>query len=245
MDRRAQISAEIKGISTTVSSVAITNVFEVNADYFTTVTDVILAKIAAENAVFNANALVPDGYFENLPQNILKKIREDENEVKAELTKLSPLVESIGKNEIYSLPQGYFAQLVFSDESEKKPAKIISINKTKSFLKYVAAAVVTGLIGFGVVNITEKSTVQPIVQIAKLGSNTTTNTILQTASFDEALKNVSDNEIEQYLQKNGHDVSAALVASATDDVDKLPEATEYLLDENVLENYLKKNNLNN
>ena len=244
MDSRAEILFEINNISTTVASIEGINVLKVEADYFPKLTDIILAKIAAENELFNSNVSVPDGYFESLADNIFNKIRGEGNEVTEELKKLSPLLNDIGKKEIYTVPEGYFELLAFTDENQKKSAKIISINKIKTVLKYAAAAVFTGLLGLGIVNIVDKDSVPSTVITAKI-NNKITNTILQTPNFDEVLQQVSDNEIEKYLHENGHDVSAALVAAAAEDADKLPEPTDYLLDENVLENYLKKNNLNN
>ena len=163
----------------------------------------------------------------------------------AELSEISPLLAGVDNKKTYTVPDGYFNKLSFVEQ--KETATIISINKPRSFFKYAAAAVITGLLGLSIVNIVNNSSSSdPVTTTAEtITASTQTNTVALNGSFDEALKNISDNEIEQYLQSDGQDVSAALVASSTDDIEKLPEATDYLLDENVLENYLKENNLNN
>jgi hypothetical protein len=245
MNNREDILAEINGISPSVAAIPIVNVFTVDATYFTILPKEILAKINVAYAVDSSkNLLVPDGYFESLPGNILKKIYALENDINAELKEISPILAGIESKETYSVPAGYFNGLTFLNK-QKELAKVTSINKTRSFFKYAAAAVITGLLGLSIVNIVDKNDKPTDIKVTAetVTASTQPNTVLMNSSFDEALQNVSDNEIEQYLQKSGQDVNAALVASSTDDVDKLPEATDYLLDENVLENYLKENNL--
>ena len=247
MNKREDILAELNGISPFVATIPIVNVFTVDATYFTILPKIIMAKINVATA-FNSskNLLVPDGYFESLSGNIIKKIRSLENEVTAELKEISPFISGIENKETYTVPAGYFKELLFLNRLQE-PAKIIAINKPGSFFKYVAAAVITGLLGLSIVNIVDRNDTQNNIKTSAetITGTTQPNTVSMNGSFDDALQNISDNEIEQYLQKSGQDVNAALVASSTEDVDKLPEATDYLMDENVLENYLKENHLNN
>ena len=246
MNNREDILAEINGISPSVAAIPFVNVFIVDATYFTVLPQVIMAKVNAVDSFNSSKSFsVPDGYFESLAGNILTKIHTLENNVTAELKEISPLVAGIGNKETYTVPAGYLNGVTFLNRQEA-PVKVIAIDKPRSFFKYAAAAVITGLLGLSIVNIVDKNDTQSSIKTAAetITGISQPNTILMNASFDEALQNVSDNEIEQYLQKSGQDVNAALVASSTDDVDKLPEATDYLLDENVLENYLKENNLN-
>ncbi len=245
MNNREDILAEINGISPSVAAIPIVNVFIVDESYFTILPKAIMAKINVADVVDSSkNLLVPDGYFDSLPGNILKKIHALDNDVIAELKEISPLIAGIDNKETYTAPAGYFNGVTFLNKQQER-AKVIAINKPRSFFKYVAAAVITGLLGLSIVNIVDRNDTQNNIKTSAetVTGNTKPDTVLINGSFDEALQNVSDNEIEQYLKKSGHDVNAALVASSTDDVDKLPEATDYLLDENVLENYLKQNNL--
>lgn len=247
MNNREDILTELKGISPVVASIPVLNGFTVDETYFKLLPQVIMAKIKAVNFFDTSkNISVPDGYFESLAGNILNKIHALENDVAVELKEISPILAGIESKETYTVPAGYFNGLTYL-KKQQEPAKVIAINKKSSFFKYAAAAVITGLLGLSIVNIVDKSDSENSIKTTAENITATTppNTVVMNGSFDEALQNVSDNEIEQYLQKSGQDVNAALVASSTDDVDKLPEATDYLLDENVLENYLKQNNLNN
>ncbi|MEJ7609704.1 MAG: hypothetical protein WKF88_00855 [Ferruginibacter sp.] len=71
------------------------------------------------------------------------------------------------------------------------------------------------------------------------------NEILKTGSFENEMNSLSDNDIVKYLKENGEDINAALVASSLTDETKLPEASDYLTDENTLDDYLNENNLKN
>ena len=247
MNNRADISNEINGISKTLGSITFVNVFTVDATYFSSLAQVIIAKIYEEDSFDSSTDFsVPDGYFESLAGNIFTKIHALENDVTVELKGISSLIAGIENKETYTVSEGYFNNITFLNNN-RKSAKVIAINKTRLFFKYAAAAIITGLLGLSIVNIVDRNNPQTTIKttVETITGATKPNTVLMNGSFDEALQNVSDNEIEQYLQKSGHDVNAALVASSTDDVDKLPEATDYLLDENVLENYLKENNLKN
>ena len=246
MNTNENILNELKEISSTVAAIPFVNVFTVPVDYFNTLQPVVMATISAamKTDPFQ-NLIVPDGYFENLSDSIFKKIKAAENEVTIELSYISPLIAGIITKETYAAPEGYFGALTFVNQQKTEVAKVVKINRTKFVFKYAAAAVITGLLGISVINITYTNTKKPeeviVSQTASVLKNA--DAILKTGSFDATLQTLSDNDIQQYLEQNGHDVNAALVASSTDEVDKLPEATDYLLDENVLENYLKDNNL--
>ena len=247
MNTREDIITEIKSISASLAAIPFVNVFTVNEAYFKTLPEIIISQINVGKDIHSAKKLsVPEGYFETLAVNILNKIHSIENNVAAELSEISPLLANIHNKETYTVPQGYFNKLSFAVD-QRKTVKVISINKPGSFFKYAAAAVITGLLGLSIVNIvaTNNSDNHKILTAEIMPVTTNSNTVVLNGNFDEALNNISEIEIEQYLQNNGHDVKAALVASSTDDIEKLPEASEYLFDENVLENYLKKNNLKN
>ena len=246
MNNREEILKEMKGISATVAATPFVNVFSVEEAYFSRLPDIIMAQINVGNAISSAeNLTVPDGYFESLAGNILNKIHALENDVTTQLSEISPLLAGIERKETYSVPDGYFNKLSFVQQ--KETAKVISLNKPRPIFKYAAAAVITGLLGLSIVNIVNNNTSKDSLTTAAetITGSTKLNPFVLNGSFDEALKNISDNEIEQYLRNGGQDVNAALVASSIDDVEKLPEATDYLLDENVLQNYLKENHLNN
>jgi hypothetical protein len=104
---------------------------------------------------------VPDGYFENLAAEVLKKIQ-----AKDEIAMLSPLLSSISrqmpysvpddysslleglkKKETYKVPEGYFKNLLPLDvvRRSESETKVISIAR-RGWFRVAAAAAVVGVI---------------------------------------------------------------------------------------------------
>ena len=55
---------------------------------------------------------VPEGYFNNLAGNILSRIQEQQLSARDEINSISPLLASIDRKMPYAVPQGYFEQSV-------------------------------------------------------------------------------------------------------------------------------------
>jgi ribosomal protein L12E/L44/L45/RPP1/RPP2 len=240
MLERENILNELHAISPLVASVPRVNVYKVDENYFDGIRAELQARIIASNFMTPQNYFdVPEGYFENLPINILAKIKTQENNpVFTELKVLSPTIAGIGNRNVYTVPQGYFENLVLPINVSAKVVKMGS----RSIFKYAAAAVIVGLLGFGtmkfIANTKANNETRDLVKEA--------NKILETNSFDATLASVSDKDIEKYLSQNGEDINAAMVAASMDDDNTaLPEADDYLTDDNTLDNFLNDNNLKN
>ena len=87
------------------------NVFTVPQGYFEGLAASVMRAVQGDNILQSlqppANADVPAGYFDNLASNILNKIKAQENEEEP----LSPLLESLRKTNVFTVPQGYFEGL--------------------------------------------------------------------------------------------------------------------------------------
>lgn len=202
----------------------------------------VLAGIGNEN-IFS----VPQGYFEGLAENIMSRIHmESANEVLAETYAISATVAGIGNKNVFTVPREYFNDLAGSVSSklEKQPAKVVSMNSSRKFFRYAAAAAITGLIAMTTVFIINKNNAggQTGVQVAAVKE---AKQIIQNNSFDKEMASLSDADIVNFLESKGQDVDAALVASLTEDSKALPDADAYLLDENALDEVLQKLDLNN
>ncbi len=240
MLERENILNELNAISPLVASVPRVNVYKVDENYFDGIRAELQARIIASNFIAPQNKVdVPAEYFENLPNNILAKIKAQENNVVlTEIETLSPTIASIGNKNVYTVPQGYFEHLAMSSKSSAKIVKMGS----RSIFKYAAAAVVVGVLGFGAMKfIASTKTNNETIAVVKEA-----NKILETNSFDATFASVSDKDIEKYLSQNGEDVNAALVAASINDENTtLPEVDDYLMDDNTLDNFLNENNLKN
>ncbi len=237
MNEKENILNEITTISTLLASIPNRNVYRVNASYFDGLCTEIHSKIFFEKFNTNDNNMkVPNGYFESLSDSIFRKIKA--TEVENEIASLSPTIAKIGNNNIYTTSKDYFEKLTFNFNQ----GKVVKMS-TRAILKYAVAAVITGLLGLSIFifvvnkpsNLSKEN-----AALVKAG-----NEILTKNSFDKELSTITDKDLENYLFVNGENVQAALAASTIDDDIKLPDATEYFLDENTLDNSLKENNLNN
>lgn len=79
---------------------------------------------------------VPAGYFDNLAENVLVKIKALEaTTAREELMHLSPLLAGLSKEMPYSIPQGYFEQLTVPVNSQTAAEELATISPLLSGLK--------------------------------------------------------------------------------------------------------------
>ena len=148
------------------------------------------------------------------------------------------MLYSIQNENVFEVPSGYFKNLSNNILDKVKPQpKVIKMQRRSSiFFKYAVAAAFTGVMALGVFKFTasdDKATELPAYVTAGL----------QVEDVDQELAKIPDADIMQYLEANGTDVKAAMVANSTDK-NELPSQEEYLLDDNTLDNYLNSINLN-
>jgi hypothetical protein len=231
MKHNTEILMELEGISALVAGMPCVNVYTVEDNYFVAVEINVLAAIQNEEEF-----AVPDGYFENLTASILQKVKA--TEVQEELQNISADVASIGNKNVYVVPNNYFENIKYNAK-----AKVISISGTKrKIVQFAAAAVVTGLLGLGVFTFVQKKEAvknDNTASVIKEAEN-----IITTNSFDADFATLTDADLEKYLVQNGDNVNAAMVATTAENAE-LPDAMDYYLDENTLNNFLKENNLKN
>jgi hypothetical protein len=188
---------------------------------------------------------VPQGYFDNLSSDILNKIKEQQiNAATDELQLLSPLLHSIKHINVFEVPEGYFNKVptTIFHLVNATPAKVVSMPTLRLVVKYAAAAVFTGAMALGVYKYTETpaaiNTV-PAVSFATLDTSIEKGKAMNEEQFNEALNNLTKDDITSYLEKNGSDEDISLLTSSSD-VNGLPNKDDYLLDDKTLENYLDK-----
>lgn len=233
MKHNKEILNELEAISSVVAALPIINVYTVHNSYFAEIQKTILNAIN-ENQEF----AVPVGYFENLTTNILQKVKA--NDVAEELQNISTTVASIGNKNVYVVPKNYFENIAYTAK-EKEIVKLVPKNNGKlSVLRYAVAAVVTGLLGFGIFTFLQKNTTNN--QTASIIKEA--DKIIATNSFENDFATLSDADLEKYLIQNGEDINAAMVATTAEEAE-LPEVMDYYLDENTLNNFLNENNLKN
>ncbi len=231
--------------------------------YFDNLADNIIARIRKESlseVVLETHAVsslvaeignrniyqAPEGYFDNLANGLLAKAKSSTNhEVSVETTSISELVAGIGNRNVYSVPNNYFTTLT-QDVMGRLPkaAKVVSMKSRFTAFRYAAAAVVTGLVGLSIFFLLNKNNTDINNTVQTAAVLTEAKQIMSTNSFDKEFSSVSDDAIVSFLESKGQDVEAALVASLTDEKN-LPDADDYIINENTLDQVLKTLDLNN
>lgn len=182
---------------------------------------------------------VPAGYFDGLADSILGKIKAaDTEDAATEIKALSPMLYSIQNENVLSVPAGYFESLSETILNKVKPAaKVVAMkSRTATFFKYAVAAVFTGVMALGVYQFTGNSTKEnELPDYVKVGMN-------DIKDVDQELAKISEADIIKYLEANGTDVKATMVANSVDK-NELPTEEDYLLDEQALDKYLNSINI--
>lgn len=120
MRGKSDIQVELESLSRQVSEIPVTQVFT-----------------------------VPDGYFDQLPDQILGRIRALEADHAEEIASLSPLLAGMSRKMPMSVPEGYFGEArIPSETSEKTAAPVISMTQNR-FRGFAIAASVIAILGFG------------------------------------------------------------------------------------------------
>jgi hypothetical protein len=245
MSEKDNILKELTQLESSLASITNKNVYTVPNNYFNGIEKEFIARVEAD-FIYSSNKAsfsVPTGYFDNLSTAVFEKIKAaSQNEVIDEINNLSPTIANIGNANVYHSPAGYFDNLHFSTPI-KNTGKLIKFGSPKTFVKYAAAAVIVGLLGFSAFYFLRSNTTQnEHVEVAALIKKA--DEIIKTNTFDATLESLSDKELEKYLTQNGEDVNASLVAETAEQA-TLPEAIDYYLDPTTLDNFLNENNLKN
>ena len=238
MHQNVTIQNELLAISKVVAGISDINVYSAPENYFEDFSSDFFNQLNE-----NAQTDIPADYFKNLPEIILQKINlelENQNEIES-----GSILFQIEKSNNYTLPEKYFDTLPASVLTKVKSTdKVFILSKRTLFIKYTAAAALLFLLGislFAIINY-KKSETPAIVSSSTIMQEA--NRILLNNTFEKEMENVNDNDVVDYLEENGHDVDAALVASLEDEK-SLPEEEDYFFDEKTLDNYLRTQNIYN
>jgi hypothetical protein len=184
---------------------------------------------------------LPTGYFDQLPSAIFDSAQNSSS--KDELKIMSPVLYGIQSKNIFEVPADYFAGL---SNSILQKAKAPSARVRSLFIRYAAAAILTGVIALGTLQyMRQQHSAQPLANtIVVLDESIEKGKNMNDQQFKEALEKLSKVDIAKYLEKNG-DISDVAVLGNNMDDGNLPSQDDYLLDETTLDNFLKKMNTNN
>jgi hypothetical protein len=112
MDERNEISVELRALSELVSGISRQTPYEVPVGYFQQLPPVVMSRVAGKNTTFRA----PEGYFDGFAAQVLARIKTGGESVGEELARLSATVSGISREMPYRLPEGYFDELSYFEE---------------------------------------------------------------------------------------------------------------------------------
>ena len=246
MKNSQEILNELMAISPLLAGLEKVNVFSVPEGYFNElefrITNYTILNNTSPAENINKRNLqeVPAGYFDTLSDSILAKLKAiyPEN-AEEELRNLSPMLYSLKGENVFSVPAGYFESLAENVARKVKPvpAKVVTMKRRTSWLKYAAAVVVTGIITITSLQLfkgsshNSKSSLPAYIQ-ASFKYKTEADVNAGIAKLDDA-------DIAKYLEKNGNVLDNELLINNTDE-SGLPSSTDYLNNENTLNEYLDK-----
>jgi hypothetical protein len=168
---------------------------------------------------------LPDDYFSDLSENTIAEAKAL-SFVQEELDEFSPVLHKLKHAPVYTVPAGYFDQLpnaILNKVQQHQPAKVVKMGNRSYLRRYIAAAAVVLVIAAGAFWFVQKpgSTVNPSDPIAikqvpdeelirfidDLSSTAEVGTSIAYTEFDntamqDLLADVSDEELQQYVEKN-------------------------------------------
>jgi hypothetical protein len=192
MELSHNIFTELRPIAPAVANIGNNNPYTVPMGYFDMLAHDILKNIQPQQVVSTNPYAAPTGYFDSLANSILSKIRATEqavanNEVTAELEKIAPFLNSISKQNIFSVPTRYFETFEINPKPDSKHAKVVSFgNNVSKWVTYAAAA--------SIIFILSTASYLYVNQHIKEVDNSLT--------IEQRLAALNDDEIFNYLQND-------------------------------------------
>jgi hypothetical protein len=222
MQEKDTILNELLEISPAVANIHRRTIYIVPMDYFESLPAEILSRIRLENAVGGIKTLpytAPNGYFQDFSKKMLLKIKAENqwanNDLQDELQDIAPLLNSLDRKPIYSLPEGYFDSVTVPI-TNIQPAKVVSFSKWRRMVNYAVAAVFTGVLAIGAIKFMAPSAVknfhdevsktsdEELKEIVK-NHSVAPYSLINTSSDDQEgtsiFEGTSEDELSQYLKE--------------------------------------------
>lgn len=190
---------------------------------------------------------VPTGYFSQLSSAIFYSVQNAPSS--DELRELSPVLHGIQPINPFELPAGYFDGLsnsILQKAKASSAAVAMSSPVRTLFLKYAAAAIVTGIIALGALQYLGQPTPSNSSNnaVAVLDESVEKGKTMNDSQFKEALEKLSPADIAKYLENEGDMADVAVLRNNIDE-NNLPSQDDYLLDESTLDNFIREINTAN
>jgi len=245
MEFSNEILNELNSISPMLAGIEKKNIFSVSQGYFDTLTIDLFKRINSNSG--GSNLTVPEGYFENLSNSILHKIKNLPEDAARELRDLSPMLYSIQNENVFKVPSNYFKNLPYEIINKIQPqlqTKVITMKKRQSIFKYASAAVITGIIGISSLLVFNKSHQVQVGQPELSFYKQAVSQFKDEQQINQGISTLSDDEIIKYLDKNSSDADNDIITTNIEEKG-MPDPKDYLQDEKTLDTYLSDTHTKN
>lgn len=250
MNQLSETYKELNSISPVLARQAKVNPFSVPDNYFeknaAVLFDVATSFMHPSKELFNAirdtpTMKIPEGYFEQLPDSILKRIQQTEAETgNQELTAISPLIASIPKTNVFTTSSTYFDEAlkaITTKTIHKQTTRVFPLNQRLTWSHLAAAATLVFMIMFGAFYVLKQS---------NPSNDSVINAAMQIKTekqFETLLAQINETDLINYLQISSDNKDVETILSMVDS-DQLPEESEYLNAEfsDKFLNYIDTNN---
>ena len=165
--------------------------YRVDDAYFECFSQTMIEIVSSLESNKQPNYKIPNNYFEGLADSILSRIKEEDNV--NEFIETSKL-HSLSKENMYSLPQGYFENfnITLNESTTIKSeitqgGKVISMNNYKKWMNIAVAASILGVIIASAILFSTKS------------NNSDRYLSYKSVDVTGSVKKLSDDELVKYL----------------------------------------------
>jgi hypothetical protein len=202
MENKSNNIEELKDIAPAVADLGNHNLYSVPSSYFDSLADSILCLIRLTDVRSINPYSVPDGYFDTLADSITAKIElTSANEIYDELSQIAPLLNTVNKTNVFSVPTNYFENFSIS-AIEKSAVKVIPFgNSIRNWVTYAAAASVLFIV---------TSTAYLYVSTHNLHNE-------ENLTVEQRLAQLNDQEIINYLNENEEITSGNIIPASVED----------------------------
>ena len=248
MKKSTEILNELNDISPALAKIEKVNVFSVPEGYFIGLDEKIATTVFLQQDKKTDFQKVPEGYFDSLSSRIISKIKKEEERPDEEIKSISPALHYLKEENVFEIPAGYFddlsSQILNRIKGEK--AKMVSLHSPRKWWKYVAAAVVAGIItifSFQLFNNQNQDNYKNKIALSAMPEYIQLSFQYKTTKqINQGIASLPDDEIVKYLEKNTSVLDDETLIKNTN-TKELPNPDDYLIDDNTLNNYLQKINV--
>ncbi len=207
MENTNNILDELKEIAPAVANLDKHHIYYIPDGYFDFLAQDIVARIKIDQFFSVTNPYeIPKGFFEGLPDIIMQKIRatqrtDNNTEVYSELHEIAPLLSKVNKENVFSVPDGYFETIKVPYSVEKPVVKMISRGSPiRQWVNYAVAA----------------SVLFVIATASFLYSTLHPHDMQNSITIEQRLAGLRDDDMVKYLKDNQEILSGDLTPDMQD-----------------------------